>query len=244
MSRSFRSTFPAGVPVLAMLHLKGDDLDDRLRRARNEIDVLWGHGVDAVIVENYFGGIDDVVAVLDHLDSERPDVVVGLNVLGDDETAFALAAEHDLAFVQLDSVAGHLSPAEDEEFAERLAAARATVDASVLGGVRFKYQPVRSGRTLEEDLALAVDRCDAVVVSGEGTGLVTPLDKITAFRRAVGPDFPVIVGAGVTPANAAHQLRDADGVVVGSALKDTLLDTGDVSPENVARFVAAVRAVR
>lgn len=244
MSRPFRSSFPTGLPVFAMLHLKGNDPEDRLRRARDEIDVLWQQGVDAVIVENYFGGIDDVVAVLDYLDAERPEVVVGINVLGDHSTAFALAAEHGLAFVQLDSVAGHLPPREDEEFAGRLAAARATLDASILGGVRFKYQPVRSGRTLEEDLALALERCDAVVVTGEGTGLVTPLEKIAAFRDAVGPSFPLIVGAGVTPGNAAEQLRDADGVVVGSALKDTLADTGDVSPENVARFVAAVRAVR
>lgn len=243
MSRPFRAVFPTGVPVLAMLHLKGDDAADRLRRAREEIEVLWQQGVDAVVVENYFGGIDDVSAVLDYLDAERPDVVVGLNVLGDDATSFALAAAHDVAFVQLDSVAGHLPPQQDEGFAERLAAARKSVDAAVLGGVRFKYQPVRSGRTLEEDLALAVERCDAVVVTGEGTGLVTPLDKIAAFRHAVGLDFPVVVGAGVTPENAAEQLRDADGVVVGSALKDTLADTGDVSAARVARFVAAVRAL-
>ncbi|OKI61499.1 hypothetical protein A6A27_28195 [Micromonospora sp. CB01531] len=242
MSRPFRTVFPTGTPIFAMLHLKGEDAVDRLRRAKQEIDDLWGNGVDAIIVENYFGEVEDVIAVLDHLVAERPEVVIGLNVLNDDAQAFELAGRYPIAFLQLDSVAGHLSPEEDAAFAERLTEMRAGVEASVFGGVRFKYQPYRSGRTLEEDLALAIGRCDAIVVTGDGTGLMTPLDKIAEFRRIVGPGFPLIVGAGVTPDNAAEQLAQADGVVVGSALKDTLADTGDVAPENVARFVAAVRA--
>jgi predicted TIM-barrel enzyme len=244
MSRSYRSVFPIPAPVFAMLHLKGDDSAERLDRARREIDILWEHGVDAVVVENYFGGVEDVKAVLDYLDAQRPDVVVGLNVLRDDATAFALAAEHRVTFVQLDSVAGHLPPEEDKAFADRLHALRETVDAAVLGGVRFKYQPLLSGRTLEEDLGLAVERCDAVVVTGAGTGLVTPVGKIRDFRQILGPTFPLVVGAGVTAENAREQLDDADGVIVGSALKDTLTDTGDVSPEHVQRFVAAAHAAR
>lgn len=242
MSRPFRTVFPTGIPVFAMLHLKGDDAAERLRRARREIDDLWRNGVDAVIVENYFGDVDDVVAVLDYLAAERPEVVVGLNVLRDDDKAFELAGRYAVAFLQLDSVAGHLPPDEDAAFAERLAVARAGVDAAVFGGVRFKYQPYLSGRSLEEDLALATQRCDAIVVTGDGTGLVTPIEKTAEFRRIVGAGFPLVVGAGVTPQNAAEQLAVADGVVVGSALKNTLADTGDVAPENVARFVAAVRA--
>ena len=244
MSSSYRSVFPTGIPVFAMLHLKGDDAQDRLRRAREEIDLLWENGVDAIIVENYFGEVDDVVAVLEYLAAERPHVITGLNVLRDDAQAFALAARYDVAFIQLDSVAGHLPPDEDAEFAEWLADARAGVDAAVFGGVRFKYQPYRSGRTLEEDLALAVGRCDAIVVTGEGTGLTTPLEKLSSFRAIVGPDSPIVVGAGVTPDNAGEQLAAADGVVVGSALKDTLADTGDVAADHVARFVGAVRAAR
>ena len=65
--------------------------------------------------------------------------------------------------------------------------------AAVLGGVCFKYQPVCSGRTLEEDLQLGMQRCDAIVVTGEDTGRPTPPDKLYAFREIVG-DFPLVVG--------------------------------------------------
>lgn len=244
MSRAFRSVFPTGVPVLGMLHLKGTDPDDRLRRAKRELDDLWTNGVDAIIVENYFGQVEDVIAVLEYLAGQRPEIVTGLNILGDDARAFELAGRYPISVVQLDSVAGHLPPGEDVAFAERLASARDRTDASVLGGVRFKYQPYRSGRTLDDDLTLAMGRCDAVVVTGTGTGITTPLDKISEFRRIVGPDFPIVIGAGVTPDSAAEQLAHADGVIVGSALKDTRADSGEVAPANVARFVAAVRAVR
>ena len=51
----------------------------------------------------------------------------------------------------------------------------------LLGGVRFKYQPVHSGRTLEEDLRIGMERCDAIVCTGEGTGIPTPLGKVEEF---------------------------------------------------------------
>lgn len=243
MTTDFRSVFPSAKAGFAMLHLKGEDRTDRFDRARREIDVFAASGLDAFIVENYFGDVDDVVRVLDHLRDARPDAVFGINILGHDWRAFELAGAYGAAFLQLDSVAGHLSPEEDAAFAERLAQARAAAGALVFGGVRFKYQPVRSGRLLREDLELGVTRCDAIVVTGEGTGQITPTAKTTAFREIVGEDFPLIVGAGVTPQNAAVQLADADGVIIGSALKDTLADTGDVSAENVAAFVDALRAL-
>ena len=61
MSRLLDS-FTSEIPIFAMLHHKGDDTVDVQARARREIDVLWASGVDAVIVENYFGGVDDVIA--------------------------------------------------------------------------------------------------------------------------------------------------------------------------------------
>jgi predicted TIM-barrel enzyme len=240
----FRAAFGADLPVFAMLHLAGTDRDDRFARAQREIDLLWSNGVDAVIVENYFGDTDDVVRALDHLAADRPDVRIGLNVLKDDWRAFELAAAYGAAFVQLDSVAGHLPPQDDTVYAERLQQAREEAGCLVFGGVRFKYQPYLSGRSLEEDLALAVDRCDAIVVTGEGTGIETPTAKLAEFRRLVGDDFPLVVGAGVTAENAATQLALADAVIVGSTLKDTRVDTGDVVGEHVAVFVDAVRALR
>ena len=231
-------------PVLAMLHLKGETDEERLSRARREIDVLADGGVDGVVVENYFGGADDVERVLEYLSTRRPEITYGVNVLDDDARGFELARRYGATFIQLDSVAGHLTPDDDPGFAEWLAGQRAETPALILGGVRFKYQPVMSGNSLETDLLLAADRCDAVVVTGTGTGVETDLDKIVRFREILGDSFPLIAGAGVTADNGEAQLSAADGAIVGSYLKDTFTDAGDVSADHVEMLMAAVRRAR
>lgn len=240
-SQGFLSTFDTARPVFAMLHLKGDTPQQRFETAKREIDTLWLCGVDAIIVENYFGDVDDVVAVCRYLQTTAKDVTFGVNVLGQDWRAFEIANEFGARFLQLDSVAGHLPTDQEEDFAQRLAEARESSDSYVLGGVRFKYQPYLSGRSVEEDLKLGVQRCDGIVVTGEGTGKETPVTKIRQFRNVVGPSFPLIVGAGVTPQNCEEQLSLANAVIVGSYLKDTYTDTGDVSAEHTKEFVNAIR---
>lgn len=239
----FLRSFDSTIPVLAMLHLKGESATDTLEIAKRETEALWESGVDAVIVENYYGSTDDVIAVCSWLRLQVPEVVFGVNVLGDDARAFEVAHEYGARFIQLDSVAGHLPIKQDAEYGEWLNAQRAASPAFVLGGVRFKYQPYLSGRSLAEDLRLGVTRADAIVVTGDGTGLTTPETKTREFRSTIGPDVPLVVGAGVTPASCATDLAVADAVVVGSYLKDTYLDTGDVDRNHAIEFVRAVRSL-
>jgi len=242
-SNGLLDSFDSANPIFAMLHLKGDDTAQKLEIAKREIETLWTGGVDAVIVENYYGSVDDVVLVCDYLRANAPEVVFGINVLNDDWRAFELANEYGARFIQLDSVAGHLASAEDADFAARLAEERAASETFVLGGVRFKYQPYLSGRSLDEDLLLGAARADAIVVTGAGTGQETPLEKTGEFRRIVGADYPLVVGAGVTVDNCRAQLKNANAVVVGSYLKDTYQDTGDVDGAHVREFVGAIRSL-
>ncbi|MCW3818791.1 hypothetical protein ONA91_30555 [Micromonospora sp. DR5-3] len=242
--RTFLDEFDSQIPVLAMLHLTGDTPAQKLELAKQEIDVLWSEGVDAVIVENYFGDVDDVVSVCGYLSDSAPEIRFGINILRQDWTAFEMAREFHALFIQMDSVAGHLAPGDDPAFASRLNDERAKTASHLLGGVRFKYQPYLSGRSLGEDLTLARSRCDAVVVTGDGTGMETPPGKIEEFRRLLGGGFPLVVGAGVTPANCKTQLAHADAVIVGSYLKDTYTDTGHVDRGHVREFVRAIRDVQ
>jgi predicted TIM-barrel enzyme len=242
-ANDFLSTFSNPIPIFAMLHLKGDSSADKLDIARRETKILWESGVDAVIVENYFGSTDDVIAVCQWLTAEVPEVVFGVNILKDEKRAFEVANSFGARFIQLDSVAGHLPVAADVEFGDWLNGERARSDAFVLGGVRFKYQPYLSGRPLTEDLLIGRSRCDAVVVTGEGTGLQTPTDKTAQFRAVLGAEFPIVIGAGVTPESCARDLADANAVIVGSYLKDSHTDTGDVDSDHTLKFVRAIRAL-
>jgi uncharacterized protein len=145
--------------------------------------------------------------------------------------------------MQVDSVAGHLTPELDQAFAAMVEGYRALGKVLVLGGVRFKYQPVLSGRSLEADLRLGMVRCDAIVVTGEGTGMETSLEKVQQFRKVLG-DFPLIVGAGMSLENCAQQLTLTDGAIVGSFFKDTYRDTGDVKAQHVRWLMGAVQTLR
>lgn len=240
----FLDIFDAPKPIMAMLHLKGENAQERLERAKREIDIYVENGVDAVIVEDYFGDVGDVERALEYLSIERPDVIYGVNVLDKFEESYELARCYGAKFMQVDSVAGHLEPGEsDEAYAAAIERCRADKKVYVIGGVRFKYQPYLSGRSLDQDLLIGKQRCDAICVTGEGTGLDTDIQKISEFREIIG-DFPLIVGAGLTPQNLVDKLSVADGAIVGSYFKEGGVDKGDVDAERVKEFMASVDRLR
>ena len=243
MSR-FGKTFDTLKPILGMLHLAGDGPAAKLAQAEEEARIMAGEGVDGLVVENYFGDADDVERVLDRLGGLALGARLGVNVLRDDARAFALAARYPVDFIQVDSVAGHLPPEADEAFAAGLAARREGVTALLLGGVRFKYQPILSGRSEEEDVRIGAARCDGLVVTSDATGQPTDLQKLARFRAVTGETYPLLIGAGLTEGNAAQQLAQADGAVVGSWFKHDHKDTGRVEASHVARLMRAVRSLR
>jgi uncharacterized protein len=243
-STAFYDLFKTCKPVLAMIHLKGDSQEEKLKIAKKEIDLLIENEIDAVIIENYFGSAEDVEEVLKYIYQERKNIIYGVNVLDDDQKAFELAIKYDAKFIQIDSVAGHLTVEEDNKFHEFISQMRTKTNALLFGGVRFKYQPYLSGRSLEEDLTIAMSRCDGIVVTGAGTGIETDLEKICEFRALIGNHFPLIVGAGITAENYNSQLSIADGAIVGSYFKDNYKDTGDVCVDHVKHFMKEVSKLR
>lgn len=230
-------------PIIAMLHLKGHSGNDKFERMKRETDIYLENGVDAVLVENYFGDVDDCVRALYYLHTNMPDVCYGVNILGDTECAFQLTGDYEADFIQIDSVCGHLKPQEDCKYAEFLDGLRKKSNAAVLGGVRFKYQPILSGRSLEEDMKIGQKRCDAIVTTGDGTGIDCPTEKLAEFKKLLG-DFPLVVGAGVTTDTVAEKLKFADAVIIGSWLKEGHSAGNDVSEEYVKLFMEEVNKYR
>lgn len=242
--RRFLELFKTEKPILAMIHLKGDSGEEKLEIAKTEIDQLIENGIDAVIIENYFGSPEDVEEVLKYISKERNHMIYGINILDDDKRAFELALKYEAKFIQLDSVAGHLNVEDDGEFNDFIQKMRQQTNAFVLGGVRFKYQPYLSERSLEEDLKIGMSRCDGIVVTGDGTGMETDLDKIKEFRAIIGDDFPLVIGAGLTAENCDTQLAIADAAIIGSYLKDNYKDNGNVSVEHVKHFMGELEKCR
>ena len=232
------SLFSNKKPIIGLIHLKGENDADIFDRAKREIDLYVSNGVDAVLIENYYGNYYHMETVLNYLNTEKSDLIYGVNCLNLDVLGFELAEKYNAKFIQFDSVVGHVKPRDDYSLEAFFNLYRKKCNAYILGGVRFKYQPILSERTLEEDLKIAMTRCDAIVVTQDATGQETSIDKIKEFRKVIG-DFPLFVGAGVTPDNCDKQMEIVDGAIIGSYFKDSYKDTGDVSSEHISEIVDA-----
>lgn len=77
-------------------------------------------------------------------------------------------------------------------------------------------------RHYHEDLLIGKERCNAIVVTGEGTARNTSTDKIKLFRRVLG-NYPLFVGAGMTEDTCREQITIADGAIVGSWFKENVM---------------------
>ena len=239
----FLDLFKNPKPLLAMLHgVKGTDAEV-LECMKVEFDIYQRNGVDAVIVENYFCTPEQMEMSLEYVMKNKGDVVVGNNLLDDVKGNFALARKYGTAFMQEDSVCGHLTLEDDAPFEAYIKDEIAKTPAKLLGGVRFKYQPYLSGRPLDVDLKLGMERCHAIAVTGEGTGMETSVSKIQEFRDICG-DFPLVVAAGLTMDNLVPSMTIGDACVVGSYLKDGHDAHGRVNEEYVKEFMEGLKRLR
>ncbi len=248
--KKLRDVFKENKPIIGMIHLNGRNDKEIRELAKKEIDILIDNGVDAVLVENYFGNTYNVEETLEYLYSHRRDINYGLNVLPKSQDpfeaikiAFALAKKYQAKFIQLDSISGHLPVKEDRVFESLIYRQRQNSNVLVFGGVRFKYQRHVPGRSLEEDLEYAKNRADVIVTTGDGTGMETPLDKLKEFKRILN-SFPLASGAGVNINNCVEQLNVVDTAIVGSYFKETHQDFGDVSPVHTKALMGKVKELR
>jgi len=187
-------------PIIGLIHLKGNTDEEIINNAIKEIDIYKQNNIDGILVENYFGNYYHMESILGYLKNEESELVYGVNCLNMDVMSFDLANRFNAKFIQMDSVVGHLKPRDDYSLEAFLKKYRSETDACIFGGVRFKYQPILSQRSIEEDLKIGMTRCDAIVVTQDATGQETSLGKITEFRNIIG-DFPLFVGAGMTLEN-------------------------------------------
>lgn len=239
-------------PILGMLHLYGGM--KAMEIFDEELEIFEKEGVDGYIIENYGGGLEEVRQALKMIEEfdEYDNMFKGINILPNDfERAYALAAAYNLDFIQLDYVAGVYKGRRsgeiislDTETFKRLR--DKFPDIKILGGVWPKYyEPIdNTNRGLMDAIDDAKELCDAIVVTGAGTGSETPVQKIEQFRGYVGRDFPLIVGAGLDEFNVEQQLAIANGGIVGSYLKTNGQATGKVEQDRVRDFMAKVNKYR
>jgi hypothetical protein len=113
----------------------------------------------------------------------------------------------------------------------------------ILADVRVKHARPLVERPLAEearDLRLR-GLADAVIITGAATGAGAAPADLAVVREAL-PDCPLLIGSGVTAATVGQFLPQADGVIIGSSLKDQGAPDGRlvVSVTRTREFVQAL----
>jgi len=228
------------IPILGMIHLAGQN---PVKRALEELTLFEEEGVDGAIIENYHGSVEDVIATLQETSKRKSNVVIGVNVLPNEfYQSLPLAQRYGADFVQLDQVAGAYSSGQ-LDFAHYVKVKSQHPEIMVLGGVWPKYYHPIEGSDLETDLRTGMQRAEAIVVTGAGTGKETPFDKIKRFREIIG-EHPLVVGAGLTPENAYEQLCISNGAIVGTSLKIDDNTNNPMDRQRVRDFMSVVKEAR
>ncbi|MBT6995414.1 membrane biogenesis protein [Candidatus Woesearchaeota archaeon] len=228
--------FPAK-PLIGMIHLAGGSKKEKIELALSEMKIYQEEGINGVIIEDYHGSPEDVVSVLHQISKYNFKIIKGINLLRNPIKSFDLAKEFGAKFVQFDSVQ---TPNLNLELYQTQRKKHKHM--TVLGGVGFKYIPP-TGNTLEKDLIEGKSRCEAIVTTGSGTGIETPLDKLREFKNLLG-EFPLIIGAGVNLENIRSQLMIGDGAIIGSYFKPQGNTQLPVDRMKVRSLVEAVRSFR
>lgn len=236
MENKFYELFKVKKPIIGMIHLAGTTRDERIQRALEELTLYEKEGVNGAIIEDYCGPAEDIYKTLEETQKNKFKIILGVNNLRNPYASF-YAKDLGAKFVQFDSVqSNHLNVNFYNQFREKYP------DILIFGGVRFKYKN-NSHNSLEKDLDDGMKRCDAIITTGDGTGIETPVEKLKQFKNYMG-EFPLIVDAGLNDANCGKQMQIADGAIVGSYFKPYGNVRLPVDREKVKDLMKIVKQIR
>lgn len=252
-------------PVIGMLHappLPGSpsyagEFASLQATLLKDAEALVEGGVDGLMLEN-FGDVpfypDRVpaitVACMTSLATElrrRFQVPLGINVLRNDgRSAMAVAVACGASFIRVNILCGARVADQGllQGIAHDLLRDRSHLRAQAIqiwADVDVKHSAPLAERSLADDVHDLIERgtADAVIVSGPSTGSPVDIATLRTVKSAAG-STPVLIGSGVTAASFDELAPFANGVIVGTSLKEGGLARNPVETERVKSLVAKV----
>jgi hypothetical protein len=204
------------------------------RDAVSDTKTLVAGGVDAIMIENNY----DVphreqispettamfAAAAVQVRAAAPNVPLGICVLWNDyRAAFGIAKAVNAQFIRIPTLVDTVRTAYGEMYPnpEEVQRVRALLHANGIGvfaDVHVKHAEILSSYSLKESSQRAVAAgADALIVTGKWTGDPPTASDLQEVRAAT--EAPVIVGSGATQGNIKELFLHADGIIVGTALK-------------------------
>lgn len=232
---------------------------DVAARAAGDARVLAAAGYDLVMIEN-FGDAPFFAEHVPHVTVAAmtacavavreacPELPLGINVLRNDaEAAMSIAAVVGASCVRVNVLTS--ARVTDQGVVQGRAAElfrlRRTLEAEgveVWADIDVKHSAPLAVRALAaeaKDLHLRA-LADALLVTGEGTGVAVDFDRLGEIRSAV-PKAPLLVASGASVELLPKLAKSCDGVIVGSALRADGVAGGAIDRARAEEFASAFR---
>lgn len=214
------------------------------RNALQDLKAFSRGGADGVIFENNYDiphtveADSGTVASMAYLGAEiarSASIPVGVNVLWNDfKTGLVLAKILNLSFIRVpvfvDTVKTDCGIIKGNaravvDFRKKIKAERV----ALFTDIHVKHSKLLSHYSIIESARRAIKAgSDGLIITGKWTGDAPDLDELARVRKAVGR-FPIIVGSGADKSNVAALLRYANGVIVGTSLKQGRARKGEAN---------------
>ena len=255
-----KALFRADRPLIGMVHLGPlpgsprfqGDWEETLEIALADAKAISGGGMHGLIIENfndvpYFPDRVPPVTVAALTDAGRRirravDIPIGINVLRNDaRAALAVAYAAEAAFIRINVFVG--ARLTDQGLIQATAyevqreRKRYLPDLAIFADVAVKHSSPIGTSSLANEASDAASRgfADALIVSGGETGAAASAEDLTLVKEKA-PALPVLIGSGVTPANAEALLSSADGAIIGTGIKREGRPENPVDIKRVRKF--------
>lgn len=227
-----------------------------LERAVGEAVVLEEMGLDGVLVENFQdapfypdSSPPETIAAMTLVVGtvrRKVEIPVGVNLLRNDaQGALAVAAVTGGSFIRVNVHTGSMftdqgliqGRAHDTLRRRRFLG----TSVAILADVLVKHATPPPGTVLETAARDAWHRglADGLILTGSETGArVDPAD-VARVKDALPPEGKVWVGSGTTPESVRELIRVADGIIVGSSLREGGRPGAPLDSHGVANLLAA-----
>jgi hypothetical protein len=264
---SLNTLFKIGKPVIAMAHLPAlpgtprydhnKGIDYIVEHVQADVDKLIVGGVDAIMFCNeddrpyvLRAGIEQIAAMSSAVTAAAPtQIPFGVDFLWDPMAAMAIAHATGADFIRevntglYESDMGMWSPNAGElaRFQARIGAKAIRVFYNIMPEFA---SPLGSRDVAQRARSVVVSSLpDAILISGAMAGDEPDIAHFQEVRDAVS-DIPIFLNTGAKPENIESYLKIADGVIVGSSLKEDGHTWNKVDPARVSRFMEAVQRAR
>jgi len=259
--------YPTHPPLVGMLHLPAlpgapgapASLAQIEETLLHEVGILVDAGFDACVLENFgdapfFGDTVPPITIASmsrlaaSIRRQQPALRLGINVLRNDaRAALAIAVACEASFIRVNVHVG--VTATDQGILEGRAAqtmrlrAELQSDVQVWADVHVKHGRSMTHERIEQEALDCVHRggADVLIVSGSGTGEETSIEELQRLQ-ALQLSVPIYVGSGVTRENVQRYLAIADGVIVGTDLKEGGATRAPLSADRARQLMSRARS--